>query len=173
MEMKKLLGIIEGILFVAGDPVTIDELAKALDLPKSQIINSIDKMKYDYDSSARGITLTQVGDSLRLTTKPEIYPYLETMFKPKAKTLLSKAALETLSIVMYKQPVTRTEIESVRGVNCEKALNGLLEKNLISEVGRLDTPGRPIVYGVTQQCMDYFGIKSIEDIQEQLDKCII
>ncbi|MGI6485730.1 MAG: SMC-Scp complex subunit ScpB [Tepidanaerobacteraceae bacterium] len=173
MDAKQLIGIIEGILFVAGDPVPIDTLSKALGLSKNQILDIIDKLVEEYNSSARGIMLTQVGDSLRLTTKSELYPYLESIFKPKARALLSKAALETLSIIMHKQPVTRTEIEEIRGVSSEKTLSSLLEKNLISEAGRKDTPGKPILYTVTQQCLDYFGIKNIKDVQERLNKCIV
>ena len=93
-----------------------------------------------------------------------MFPYIETIFKPKIKSQLSKAALETLAIIMFKQPVTRTEIEAIRGVNVERALSTLQEKNLICEMGRLNIPGRPILYATTEQCMDYFGLESIEDI---------
>ncbi|WP_422443827.1 SMC-Scp complex subunit ScpB [Thermoanaerobacterium sp. DL9XJH110] len=164
MEIKKAMGIIEGILFASGDPVGIDELSKALGMTKEEIAGCICELEEEYNSPDRGIMISRVGEKVRLTTKPEVYSYIENIFKPKVRAQLSRAALETLAIIMFKQPVTRTEIEAIRGVNAEKALNSLIEKNLICEMGRMDAPGRPILYGITQQCMEYFGLRSIEDI---------
>lgn len=164
MNQEKAMGIIEGILFISGDPVSIDELRSLLKMTREQILNCIEQLQERYSKSYHGIMVSRVGDKLRLTTKPEIFPYIEIMFKPKVKSQLSKAALETLAIIMFKQPVTRIEIESIRGVNVEKALNTLKEKNLVCEAGRLNMPGRPILYATTEQCMEYFGLKHIEDI---------
>ena len=164
MDLQKAMGIIEGILFISGNPVSIDEISKTLNITNEQALECVKQLKGNYDKPCHGLMVSRVGQRIRLTTKPEIFPYIETIFKPKIKSQLSKAALETLAIIMFKQPVTRTEIEAIRGVNVERALSTLQEKNLICEMGRLNIPGRPILYATTEQCMDYFGLESIEDI---------
>jgi len=164
MDIQEAMGIIEGLLFISGDAIDLDEISKTLDIPKNQVMTCIAKLEEKYNSATSGIMISLVGKSVRLTTKPEIFPYIEILFKPKVKAQLSRAALETLSIIMFKQPVTKVEIEAIRGVNVEKALNSLQEKNLVCEAGRKDTPGRPILYIPTEQCMEYFGVKSIDDI---------
>jgi segregation and condensation protein B len=173
MKPRDIIAIIEGILFLSGDSVSMDDIARTLDMTKNDISQYVIELEEQYNTSSRGLMISKIGDNLRLTTKPEIFPYIEKMFKPKVKTQLSKAALETLAIIMFKQPVTKAEIEMLRGVNVEKALNGLLEKNLVEETGRLDTPGRPILYETTQLCMEHFGLNSFEDIPEELKKRII
>lgn len=172
MKVKDLSGVVEGILFLSGDPVNMKDLAKALNIERDEMEQLIPELEEVYNSTSRGLMLTVVGDCLRLTTKPEIFPYIESYFKPKVKTQLSKAALETLAVIMFKQPVTRAEIETVRCVNAEKALNGLLEKDLIREAGRMDTVGRPILYETTQLCMEHFGLRSLGDIPGEFKKCI-
>ncbi|ADL07901.1 SMC-Scp complex subunit ScpB [Thermosediminibacter oceani] len=164
MDRERAMGILEGILFSAGDPVAVEDLVKALEAPKEEVMRLINDMKQEYNSKKRGIMISEVGEKVRLTTKPDIYPYIETIFKPRVKSQLSRAALETLAIIMFKQPITKTEIEAIRGVNVEKTLNSLLEKNLICEMGRLEAPGRPILYGTTQYCLEYFGLNSIEEL---------
>lgn len=164
MDINKAIPIIEGILFVSGDPISIDEISSTLNISKEQVLQSINILNDDYDKFLHGLTISIVGNRIKLTTKAEIFPYIETMFKPKVKTQLSKAALETMAIIMFKQPITRSEIEAIRGVNVERALNTLQDRNLICEIGRLNIPGRPILYGTTEECMDYFGLKSIDDI---------
>jgi len=172
MDHEEAIGIIEGILFASGDPLKIEEIAKTLDLSVKEVEELIDKMQSYYKSKSRGIMVSRVGSKVRITTKPEIYEYIEKIHGPKTTTQLSKAALETLAIIMFKQPITKTEIEAIRGVNVEKALNGLQEKNLIMELGRKDTPGRPILYGITDYCLEYFGIGSIEQLKKNINKCI-
>ncbi|HHW02702.1 MAG TPA: SMC-Scp complex subunit ScpB [Thermoanaerobacterales bacterium] len=164
MEIEKLMAIVEGILFVSGDPVNIDDLSKTLEIPEDELLYCVQKLQEELSSPSRGIMISQVGRCLRLTTKPDVFSYVEKMFKPKINSQLSRAALETLAIILFKQPVTKTEIEAIRGVNVEKALNSLQEKKLIHEIGRMDAPGRPILYGTTDYCMEYFGISSLEDI---------
>jgi segregation and condensation protein B len=166
MEIDKLMSIVEGLLFVSGDPVNIGDLSRTLEISEDELLYCVRKLQEDYSSPARGIMVSQVGNCVRLTTKPDIFPYVEKMFKPKVNSQLSRAALETLAIILFKQPVTKTEIEAIRGVNVEKALSSLQEKNLVHEIGRLDAPGRPILYGATDYCMEYFGISTLEDIQK-------
>jgi len=164
VELQKSIGIVEGILFTSGNPVSIDEIANALNITNKQVLECVQQLEMEYNKPCHGIMISKVGNRIRLTTKPEIFPYLEKIFKPKVRAQLSKAALETLAIIMFKQPITKSEIESIRGVNVEKALSTLLEKNLICETGRLSVPGRPILYGITEECLDYFGLESIDDI---------
>jgi len=164
VELQKALGILEGILFTSGNPVNIDEIANTLNMTSEQVLECVKQLRIEYNKPCHGLMITKVGKSVRLTTKPEIFPYIEKIFKPKIKSQLSKAALETLAIIMFKQPITKSEIEAIRGVNVDRALNTLLEKNLICEKGRLSVPGRPILYATTEQCMDYFGLESIDDI---------
>lgn len=166
MDRDAAKGILEGILFAAGDPVELKDLAKVLEISEEEVLSLVNDMKQEYNSQNRGIMISEVGKKIRLTTKAEIYPYIEKLLKPQIRTQLSKAALETLAIIMFKQPVTKAEIESIRGVNVEKTLNSLMERNLICEVGRLDAPGRPILYGTTQECLEYFGLRSIEELSE-------
>jgi len=166
MEADKLMAVIEAVLFVSGDPVDIDELAKSLEIPKQELLYSVQKLQQECASSSRGIMVSYVGNCVRLTTKPDIFCYVEKIFKPKINSQLSRAAMETLAIILFKQPVTKTEIEAIRGVNVEKALSSLQEKNLVHEMGRLDTPGRPILYGATEYCMEYFGLKSGDDLKK-------
>ncbi len=166
MDSQRLLAAIEGILFVSGDPIKINEISKAFNITDEQVLKYVEQLQHDYNRPCRGLMISKVGRRIRMTTKPDIFPYIEAVFKPKIKAQLSKAALETLAIIMFKQPVTKVEIEEIRGVNPEASLNTLQEKNLIYETGRLETPGRPILYSITEQCMDYFGLKSVKDISK-------
>lgn len=167
MDESKLISAIEGILFVSGEPIDIGELCRYLEVSEEELWGAIHRLEEEYSSPSRGIMISQVGNKIRLTTKPEIYNFVEKIFKPKINSQLSRAALETLAIILFKQPVTKTEIEAIRGVNVEKALNSLIDKNLICEIGRQNTPGRPILYGTTDYCMEYFGLKSIDDINKK------
>lgn len=166
MEFEKVKGLIEGILFVSGEPVDLDELSKALGLSEADLLFCVKEMAKDYTASNRGIMISIVGQKVRLTTKPQIFKYIKKIFKPKIKEQLSSAALETLAIIMFKQPITKAEIESIRGVNVDRMVKNLQEKNLICELGHAELPGKPILYGITQQCMEYFGIRSLDDIAD-------
>jgi len=168
MEAYEILSILEGILFLSGDPVEVRDLASVFDMTVEETQCHLQQLAQDYNVLSRGLQISMVGNSVRLTTKAEIFPHIEKMFKPIVKSQISKAALETLSIIMFKQPITRAEVEFVRGVNSERALNGLLEKGLILEAGRLETTGRPILYETTQLCMEHFGLRSFEDIPGEI-----
>lgn len=172
MNIDEAMGIIEGILFASGDPVSIKDIVKATDLTEEDIMKCVNRLEQIYSKSSHGITISKVGENLRLTTKPEIFPYLEAVFAPKAKAQLSEAALETLAIIMFKQPITRAEIEAIRGVNTEKALVTLQERNLIFEKDRLNVPGRPILYATTDYCMEYFGLESIDDVKKAVENTL-
>lgn len=162
-EQKQIL---EAILFTMGEAVEVSRLAAVLEIDEKRTKTLLDEMKQEYDTSNRGMTLMELEDSYQMCTKADLYEYLIKIAKTPRKMVLTDTVLETLSIVAYKQPVTRTEIEKIRGVSCEHAVNKLLEYELIKEVGRLDAPGRPILFGTTEQFLRSFGVKSIEELPE-------
>lgn len=123
-------------------------------------------MKEGYEKDNRGITLIELEDSIQLCTKPDMYEYLIKIAKTPRRFILTDTLLETLSIIAYKQPVTRLEIEKIRGVSCDHAVNRLVEFNLVTEVGRLDAPGRPLLFGTTEEFLRSFGVKSLGELPE-------
>lgn len=166
MEKKKAKAVLEAILFTMGDSVEIDRLAAVIEEDKDTTKKLLDEMAKDYQEEGRGIALTTLEDAVQLCTKSELYEYLIKIAKTPKKFVLTDTLLETLSIIAYKQPITRLEIEKVRGVSCDHAVNRLLEFELITEVGRMDAPGRPLLFGTTEQFLRSFGVKSIEELPE-------
>jgi segregation and condensation protein B len=164
MDEKKLMAALEAILFAMGDSVEISRLSQALEIPKGQILELISKMNDKYKKKDRGIYIVELEDAVQLCTKPELYDYLIKIAKAPRKLSLSDTLLETLSIIAYKQPVTRMEIEKIRGVSCEHAVNRLVEFKLVQELGRMDAPGRPLLFGTTEEFLRTFGVKSLGDL---------
>ena len=164
MENAKIKCIIEAILFVAGEPVCVEDLAHALDLTVSELSAALDQLRDEYDLDARGVRLARFGDSVQLTTRAEYAPYIERLLQPVQKQTLSQAALETLAIIAYRQPITRLEVEEIRGVKCDYSIQMLAARELICEVGRKDTLGHPILYGTTDAFLAHFGIASLEEL---------
>ena len=155
---------IEAILFAMGNSVKISRLCEVLGMNEREMREVLGRMQESYEREDRGITLTELEDAVQLGTKGEYYEYLVKLAKNPKRMSLSDTVIETLSIIAYKQPVTRAEIERIRGVSCEHALNRLLEYELIEEVGRLDAPGRPLLFGTTEQFLRSFGVKSISEL---------
>jgi len=166
MECGRAKAIIEAVLFAMGETVEINKLAELIEEDVRTTKKILAELAEDYAMQDRGIELAQFETSVQLCTKAEYYEYLIKLAKTPRKMTLSEAVLETLSIVAYKQPVTRLEIEKVRGVSCDFAINKLLEYDLITELGRLDAPGRPILFGTTEQFLRSFGVKSLEELPE-------
>lgn len=166
MERQKAEAIMEAILFTMGDSVEITRLAEAIGEDIKTTKEMLEHMKQRYEAEERGIMLIELEDSVQLCTKPEMYEYLIKVAKTPKKFVLTDTLLETLSIIAYKQPVTRLEIEKIRGVSCDHAVNRLLEFNLIMEVGRLDAPGRPLLFGTTEEFLRSFGVKSLDELPE-------
>ena len=166
MERTKAKAVLEAILFTMGDSVGIDSLASVIEEDKKTTREILEEMMQNYSAEDKGIGLTMLEDAVQMCTKGELYEYLIKLAKAPKKFVLTDTLLETLSIIAYKQPVTRLEIERVRGVSCDHAVNKLLEYDLITEVGRLDAPGRPLLFGTTEQFLRSFGVKSIEDLPE-------
>lgn len=165
MEEKRteseIRAAVEAILFAAGDSVENERLAEALDLDKQEMIDILKRMALRYEEADRGIRLVELDGSWQLCTKTEHYEELIRVVKQPKKTVLTDVLLETLSIVAYKQPVTRLEVEKIRGVKSDHAVNKLVEYGLIEEVGRMDAPGRPILFGTTEEFLRRFGVNSV------------
>ncbi len=166
MEKKKAEAVIEAILFTMGDSVEIDKLASVIEEDVKTTKQILADMKENYEKEERGISLIELEGSIQLCTKNDMYEYLIKIAKVPRKLTLTDTLLETLSIVAYKQPVTRLDIEHVRGVSCDHAVNRLIEFDLIKEVGRLDAPGRPLLFGTTEQFLRSFGLHSLEELPE-------
>ena len=161
-ELLSLPAAIEGLLFVADSPVSVGRLAEALEVTPAQVEHALAEL--ENDSAHRGMRLQRAGNRVQLVTAPELAPSVERFLGLEARTRLSRAALETLSIVAYRQPITRPEIESVRGVGSDSVLRTLLSVGLIEEVGRAVTVGRPILYGTTFEFLQHFGLCRLEEL---------
>ncbi len=159
--------IIEGLLFVAGDEgLTARQIAEVVEQPLDLVLDVIHDLKGDYKRSKRGIQITEIANAFQLTTVPEHAPYFERLAYSPSRSTLSQAALETLSIIAYRQPITRVDIEEIRGVKSDRALQTLMSKDLIEEVGRAEAIGRPILYGTTKSFLDYFGLDSLKGLPD-------
>ena len=169
----ELQGVLEGILFVAGDEgKTLEEIKKILEIDDKKLKQLILNLQEDYKSEKRGIKIKKFGSSLKLVTKKEHKEYYQKLFEKEKKEFLTQSGLETLAIIAYNEPVTRIQVDEIRGVNSSYNIRKLLLKGLIEERGKSNLPGRPILYGVTNQFLDYFGLKTMEDlpkIEKQMD----
>ena len=166
MERTKAKAVIEGVLFTMGESVEVGKLAEVIEEDVKTTRSILEEMEKDYEQEDRGIFITWLDSAVQLCTKAEMYEYLIRIAKAPRKMSLTDTVLETLSIIAYKQPVTRVEIEKVRGVSCDHAINKLREYDLITELGRLDAPGRPLLFGTTEQFLRCFGVKSLDELPE-------
>ena len=157
-------GIIEAILFTMGDSVEVGKIARALEQDEATTRKVIHKLMDKYAAEDRGIRIIELDGAYQMCTKTEMYEYLIRVAKQPKKATLSDVALETLSIIAYKQPITKAEIEKIRGVSCDHAVNKLVEYNLVCELGRLDAPGRPLLFGTTEEFLRSFGVHSIDEL---------
>lgn len=163
-EGGSLKGRIEAILFVAGEAVGIRDLAKALRIEEKELKEALKAIGSEYDYEQRGFMLKRFGDKVQLATRPLYSEDVLRLLQPVQQQSLSQAAMETLAVVAYKQPVTRAEVEQIRGVKCDYSLQSLMIKGLIQEAGRKDTIGRPILYATTDMFLSHFGIQGLEDL---------
>ncbi|MDR0949041.1 MAG: SMC-Scp complex subunit ScpB [Lachnospiraceae bacterium] len=164
MDRNEAKAAIEAILFMMGDSVEISKLSDAIGTEKNVIRGLIDEMQIDYEKEDRGIYIKHFDNAVQLCTKEQMYEYMmKAALVPKMPTM-SESLLETLSIVAYKQPVTRVEIEKIRGVSSDHAVSKLVEYGLVEERGRMDAPGRPLLFGTTEQFLRFFGVGKIEEL---------
>ena len=163
----ELLPVVEGILFLVGDEgITLERLTEVLELPEEKVKELLRVLYQDYNSNQRGIQLEVLGNKFKLTTKKIHKSYYEKLTETEINDSLSPAALETLAIIAYNQPITRIGVDEIRGINSGHLMRKLLLRNLIKDMGRADSPGRPILYGVTDEFLDYFGLQSIDELPE-------
>ena len=161
---KELLGAVEAILFAMGESVSLSKIASAIGKDETEAKRLLEELKKQYQKKERGIQLIELEDSYQLCTKPELYDYLIQVAKQPKKHVLTDVLLETLAIVAYKQPVTKIEIEKIRGVKSDHAVNKLVEYDLVCEVGRLDAPGKQLLFGTTEEFLRRFGVQSVEEL---------
>lgn len=164
MEIKKLQSAIEAILFTMGDSVELGKLAAAIEHDEETTRKLIHNMMDRYDTDDRGIRIIELDNAFQLCTKKEMYEYLIRVAKQPRKYVLTDVLLETLSIIAYKQPVTKLEIEKIRGVKSDHAVNKLVEYGLVEETGRLEAPGRPLLFGTTEEFLRRFSVHSLDDL---------
>ena len=164
MEREKTEAAIEAVLFAMGDAVSVDKLAAAIGHDTETTRKLVHQMMDRYNSREGGLEIIELEDSFQLCTRKEYYDTLIKVAKQPKKYVLTDVQLEVLSIIAYKQPVTRQEVEKIRGVNSDHALNRLVEYGLVGEAGRLDAPGRPILFGTTEEFLRNFGVRTAEDL---------
>src|SRR3712207_4567834 len=164
MEKNELYRTVEGILFTLGNAVDPMRIASALDVPAASVIQVLEEMKEDYEREDRGMRIIQLESSYQMCTSRDLYEDLIKIAKQPKKQVLTDVMLETLSIVAYKQPVTKAEVDKIRGVSSDHAMSRLVEYDLIQELGRLDAPGRPMLFGTTEQFLRSFGVSSLDEL---------
>ena len=164
MSIEKMYAVIEAVLFTMGESVETAKLAAAIEQDVSTTVKLIHNLMDRYEAEDRGIKIIELGDSFQLCTKPETYEYLIKVAAQPKKQVLTDVLLETLSIIAYKQPITKAEIEKIRGVKSDHAVNKLVEYGLVDEVGRLDAPGRPILFGTTESFLRSFGVRNVDEL---------
>lgn len=166
MTVNQLEAALEALLFTMGDSVDTQSIARAIDQDVPTTRKLLDGLRIRYKEENRGIMLLELEDSWQLCTKKEYYPVLIRLASQPRKAVLTDVMLETLSIIAYKQPVTKADIEKIRGVKSDHAVNRLIEYELVTEIGRLDAPGRPILFGTTEEFLRKFGVSSLEELPE-------
>lgn len=166
LDLQERVGIVEAILFVMGNAVEKKEICRAMGVTDEELEETLDALESAYDFDRRGLRLLRFGAHVQLATRPDYAVYVEKLLQPVQKQSLSQAVMETLAVIAYRQPVTKAEIEQIRGVKCDYSVQSLLAKGLIEEVGRKEALGRPILYGTTDGFLRHFCLNSLADLPE-------
>lgn len=165
MDREIYKSVIEALIFTSDKPINLEQIKNVFeDIDSADIRSLIEELKSDFETNKRGLRITEVAGGFQMITAPNLVSYLKKYYKQRQSEKLTSPSLETLAIIAYKQPVTRLEIESIRGVNVDGVIKSLTEKNLIRIAGRKNIIGRPFVYGTTRQFLEYFGLKSLEEL---------
>ena len=164
MNKQQTIAALEAVLFASGDPISIDRLSQIFEIKPEEIEKYIKELEKRYDEQGSGFYVVRLENTYQLVTREDYAPYIKTAFDIKRRTPLSPAALEVLAVVAYNQPVTRAFIEQVRGVDCSGVVSTLIEKGLIEERGRLELPGRPLLYGTTKTFLRSFSLNDLSDL---------
>lgn len=162
MTLQEAEQIIEALIFASDESLSAGRLGELLELDPKTIPALVERIQRRYQDG--GLMIREVGGGYQIVTKPEFAPWIKKLGRPVVHAPLSQASTETLAIIAYRQPITKAEIEEIRGVRCDSAVNNLLERGLICELGRKEGPGRPILYGVTEKFLVHFGLKSLDDL---------
>lgn len=161
---SKIKSIIESLLYVTGEPLQLKDISIILELDEKVVTEILNEMVNDYEGKDRGISLISINGAYQFVTKHENSDYIQKLLKKNRRQSLSQASIESLAIIAYKQPITRIDIDEIRGVKSESALQKLSEKGLIKDIGRLEVPGRPILYGTTDEFLRQFGLKTLKEL---------
>jgi segregation and condensation protein B len=164
MEDREKRAVLEVILFLSGEPITLSTIKDVIELPEPEIKSIMDELILKYREQNRGLLIVEIANGYQMVTNPEYSEWVRKFKGTQLSTKLSMPALETLSIIAYKQPIIKAEIEQLRGVNSDSAIKTLLEKRLIKVIGRKDAPGRPFLYGTTKEFLKYFGLKDLTEL---------
>jgi len=165
MEEHELSAVIESLLFVSGEPIALDKLSQVMEgIETDRILEAVERLREGYDAAGRGLQIVEVAGGYQIATRSECAPWIKALEKIKTATRLSRSGLETLAIVAYKQPVTRGEVEVIRGVDSAGVLKTLLERRILKIVGRREGLGRPMLYGTTREFLHYFGLKDLSEL---------
>ena len=163
---KTVKSAFESMMFVWGEPLEVKLAAEMFNLNKNEAYDYFKELQEEYEQEGRGIVIREIGSGFQFVSRPSNAEYIERLCTPAKKQRLSQSALEVLAIIAYKQPVTRSEIEAIRGIKCDRVLEGLLKKELIDEAGRSNAIGRPILYGTTETFLRHFGFKNLKDLPD-------
>ncbi|MBQ8590142.1 MAG: SMC-Scp complex subunit ScpB [Firmicutes bacterium] len=163
---KTIKSALESLMFVWGQPLNVKDAAEMFNVPWREIYDHMKELQEEYEEQGRGIRIREIDKSFQFCTAPENGEYIERFCTPTKEKKLSQSALEVLAIIAYKQPVTRSEIESIRGIKCERVVEGLAKKGLVEEKGRSNGIGRPILYGTTKLFLEKFGFETLKDLPE-------
>ena len=163
---KRAKSALESLMYIWGEPLDAAMAAEACDITKAEAVECLEELALEYDQESRGIMIRKIGNGYQFATRPENAEYIEKLCTPVKTKRLSQAALEVLAIVAYKQPVTKSEIDAIRGIKCDRIIEGLMKKELVEEQGRSAGIGRPILYGTTDTFLKQFGFSSIKDLPE-------
>lgn len=164
MKIKELEAVIEALLFIAGEAVPLSTIAQTIELDKATTKAIIKTLAEKYEKEKRGLRIIEIENAYQMCTAAECFEFIRNMYKSPKRQGMTQALLETLAIIAYKQPITKSQIEEIRGVSAEHAVNKLVEKKLICEAGRLNVPGKPILFATTEEFLRYFGFKSIKEL---------
>ncbi len=163
--------IIEVLLFATPEPLPLANICRLAEIETEDALELLKELQQDYQKNSHGLQVVELAGGWQMATKPEFAPYIERLYKKQNSSSISRAALETLAIIAYRQPVTRAELDLIRGVKSDSSLNTLLERGLVEEKGRRDAPGRPVLYGTTDAFLKHFGFKDLSELPD-LDQFI-
>ncbi len=164
MKKEELFGILESILFALGSPAEFEKLEDALEMTHDEIVDLVTDFMKDFNKKSRGMKVIRLENSIQMVSKSEHHPYIAKMLETRAQKGLSQSSLETVSIIAYNQPVTKAMVDAVRGVDSYNSIVRLLERELIEQRGRMDAPGRPMLYGTTSEFLRVFGLESLDEL---------